>query len=61
LAEIELSALKSQGLNLRIPDIGLMRKAVAAWELDRDNRAAAIDWRFTTEDGRIKLKRIYPK
>jgi hypothetical protein len=38
-----------------------MRKEVAAWELDRNNRAAAIDWRFTTEDARIKLKRIYPK
>lgn len=61
VAEIELSALNSQGLNRRIPDIDLMRKEVAAWELERNNRAAAIDWRFTTEDARIKLKRIYPK
>jgi hypothetical protein len=38
-----------------------MRKEVKAWELDRNNRAAAIAWRFTTEDARIKLKRIYPK
>jgi hypothetical protein len=38
-----------------------MRKEVAAWELDRNNRAATIDWRFTTEDARIKLKRIYPQ
>jgi hypothetical protein len=34
---------------------------VAASELDRNNRAATVDWRFTTEDARIKLKRIYPK
>jgi hypothetical protein len=34
---------------------------VAAWELDRNNRATTINWRFTTEDARIKLKRIYPK
>jgi hypothetical protein len=34
---------------------------VAAWELNRNNRASTIDWRFTTEDARIKLKRIYPK
>ena len=61
VAEIELSALNSQCLNRRIPDIDLMRKEVAAWELDRNNRAAAIDWRFTTEDARIKLKRLYPK
>ena len=61
VAEIELSALNSQCLSRRIPDIDLMSKEVAAWELDRNNRAANIDWRFTTEDARIKLKRIYPK
>lgn len=61
VAEIELSALNTQCLNRRIPDIGLMRKEVAAWEQDRNHRAAAIDWRFTTADARIKLKRLYPK
>ena len=60
-AEIELSALNSQCLHRRIPTIELMRKEVAAWELDRNNRSATIDWRFTTEDARIKLKRIYPQ
>jgi hypothetical protein len=61
VAEIELSALNTQCLNRRIPDRGLMRQEVAAWERDRNDRAAAIDWRFTTEDARIKLKRLYPK
>ena len=61
VAEIELSALNSQCLNRRIANIGLMRTEVAAWERDRNNRSAAIDWRFTTADARIKLKRIYPK
>ena len=61
IAEIELSALNSQCLDRRIPSIELMRKEVAAWELDRNNRSATIDWRFTTEDARIKLKRLYPK
>jgi hypothetical protein len=61
IAEIELSALSVQCLNRRIPDIDLMRKEVAAWELDRNNRSRIIDWRFTTEDARIKLKRLYPK
>src|ERR1035441_5006245 len=56
-----LSALNRQCLSRRIPDIDLMRKEVAAWELDRNNRAATINWRFTTEDARIKLKRIYPQ
>ena len=61
VAEIELSALNGQCLNRRIPDMDLMRKEVAAWELDRNNRATTIDWRFTTENARIKLKRLYPK
>jgi len=61
VAEIELSALNGQCLNRRIPNIDLMRKEVAAWEQDRNNRSAAVDWRFTTENARIKLKRLYPK
>ena len=61
VAEIELSALSGQCLNRRIPNMELMRKEVAAWERDRNNRAITIDWRFTTEDARIKLKRLYPK
>jgi len=61
VAEIELSALNGQCLNRRIPSIDLMQKEVAAWELDRNNRVATIDWHFTTENARIKLKRLYPK
>ena len=61
IAEIELSALSSQCLNRRIPDIQKMRTETAAWELHRNNRNATIDWRFTTESARIKLKRIYTK
>lgn len=61
IAEIELSALSSQCLNRRIPDIERMRKETAAWERHRNNCGATVDWRFTTEDARIKLKRIYPK
>ena len=61
IAEIELSALNSQCLDRRIPDLNQMSTEVAAWQLDRNNRPAPIDWRFTTEDARIKLKRLYPK
>ena len=38
-----------------------MREEVVAWELDRNNRAATINRRFTTEDARVKLKRLYPE
>jgi hypothetical protein len=61
VAEIELSALNSQCLNRRIPEINQLRNEVAAWEQERNNRATTIDWRFTSEDARIKLKRLYPK
>jgi hypothetical protein len=61
IAEIELSALNTQCLNRRIPTIELMRTEISAWENDRNNRASTIDWRFTTADARIKLKRLYPK
>jgi hypothetical protein len=61
MAEIELSVLKGQCLDLRIPDIAAMQSEVAAWERDRNNSSKKIDWQFTTHDARIKLKRLYPK
>jgi hypothetical protein len=61
IAEIELSALCGQCLNRRIPDIQTMRKQVRAWERDRNNRNSPINWRFTTDTARVKLRRLYPK
>lgn len=61
MAEIELSVLKGQCLNRRIPDMVTMRSAVAAWEHNRNNRMRKIDWQFTAVNARIKLKRLYPK
>lgn len=60
LAEIELSALNSQCLARRIPDLATLRTEVAAWLKHRNTRAAPINWRFTTDDARIKLKKLYP-
>ena len=61
MAEIELSALKGQCLNRRIAEMETMRAEIAAWEQDRNNSTKKIDWQFTTQDARIKLKRLYPK
>lgn len=61
IAEIELSALKRQCLPERIPQITLMRKAVGAWNRDRNSKQAKVNWHFTTQDARVKLKRLYPK
>lgn len=60
MAEIELSVLSRQCLNRRIPDMTTLREEVAAWCNERNEKETWIDWRFTTEDARIKLKRLYP-
>jgi len=60
MAEIELSVLKGQCLNSRIPDMATMQAHVTAWENKRNNIVKKIKWQFTTSDARIKLKRLYP-
>jgi hypothetical protein len=59
-AEIELSVLARQCLKRRIADQQTLQLEVAAWEECRNNQACTVDWRFTTADARIKLKRLYP-
>ncbi len=61
IAEIELSALCGQCLNRRMPDLATVSEQMRAWEQDRNNRDATVDWQFTTRDARIKLKSLYPK
>jgi hypothetical protein len=61
IAEIELSALQSQCMNRRIPSRECLQTEVAAWESARNTRGAPIHWRFTNENARIKLTRLYPK
>ena len=60
MAEIELAALANQCLDDRMEDKATLARAVAAWEADRNERKVGADWRFTTADARIKLKRLYP-
>ena len=60
-AEIELSILTKQCLNRRIGDIETYRREVQAWQNTRNNSGKGVDWQFTTNDARIKLKRLYPQ
>jgi hypothetical protein len=60
MAEIELSVLKGQCLNGRIPDMTTMQTEVAAWSKKRNGSAKKISLQFKTPDARIKLKRLYP-
>ena len=60
IAEIELSVLARQCLDRRIPDQPALVAEVSAWERDRNADQTRVDWRFTTADARIRLKRLYP-
>ena len=60
MAEIELSVLDRQCLDRRIPDKATLVAQTLAWELPRNADGATVDWRFTTDDARIKLKKLYP-
>ena len=60
MAEIELSVLSRQCLDQRIGDRALLISEIEAWQKDRNNKSHKMDWRFTTTDARIKLKRLYP-
>jgi len=61
IAEIELSAFTGQCLDRRIPDIETLRHETRAWEKRRNARHKGVDWQFTTQNARIKLKRLYPQ
>ena len=60
MAEIELSVLARQCLAERMKSIEVVQQQVQAWQQQRDHAQATINWRFTTADARIKLKRLYP-
>lgn len=60
VAEIELAILSTQCVGQRIETIELLTEEVAAWEEARNAAGTGVDWRFTTEDARIKLKHLYP-
>ncbi len=61
LAESELGVLASQCLDRRIPDKDSLISEIAAWQNNRNKRCVRADWQFTTDDARIKLKRLYPQ
>ena len=60
MAEIEFSALSRQCLDRRIGDETTLIQEIAAWEVKRNKSKTTVDWQFTTEDARIKLKKLYP-
>lgn len=61
IAEIELSVLSGQCLDWRIDRIERLRTECSTWDQHRNQHQKGVDWRFTTADARIKLKRLYPQ
>ena len=60
MAEIELNVLQGQCLNRRIDNMKEVQDEVKAWQNNRNNKVAKINWQFTTKDARVKLKKLYP-
>ena len=61
IAEIELSALGRQCIaNNRIPDLNTLRGLLIPWSSERNASQKGVDWQFTNEDARVKLKHLYP-
>jgi hypothetical protein len=60
MAEIELAMLAGQCLDRRLADQATLEREVTAWQAARNRAGRGVNWRFTTEDARIKLKHLYP-
>ena len=60
MAECEFSVLSRQCLSRRLPDLETVQAEVSAWTAARNQAGGTVNWRFRTEDARIKLKRLYP-
>jgi transposase len=60
MVESELSVLVRQCLKRRIPDINTLKNEVFSWQCDRNLNQVGVDWRFRTEEARVKLSKIYP-
>ena len=60
MAEIELSVLSRGCISRRIPDQETLKREIQVWQTQRNEQRTSMSWRFTTDDARIKLKKLYP-
>ncbi|MFK8165370.1 MAG: transposase [Lewinella sp.] len=60
IAECEIGVLRSQALKGRIGDAAILKNQAEAWAKNRNEAQLGVDWQFTVEDARVKLKRLYP-
>jgi transposase len=60
MVELEFSVLSRQCLERRIPSITKLQQEIDAWEQERNQNRAMVNWRFSTVDARTKFQRLYP-
>lgn len=60
MVEVEISVLVRQCLKRRLPDMEMLEREATAWCTERTRVGASVDWRFKSEDARIKLRSLYP-
>jgi len=60
MVEIEISVLVRQCLKRRLPDMEILEREAEAWCEERNRTGASVDWRFSIEETRIKLRSFYP-
>lgn len=60
IAEIELSVMSKQCTKRRLPNMGILKNELEAWTKERNNDKIGVNWRFRTNDARLKLKKLYP-
>ena len=61
IAEIELSLLTRQCLRQRIPNMEMLQQQARSWYEKRNVKQKSVDWQFTCDDARVRLKRLYPQ
>jgi hypothetical protein len=60
IAEIAISTLVTQCIDRRIASLELLNSEICAWETDYNSNCKLINWQFTTDDARVKLRKLYP-
>jgi hypothetical protein len=60
MVEVEISVLVRQCLGRRLPDMETLEREAKIWCKERNRVGRSVDWRFRTEDARIKLGSLYP-
>ena len=60
MAEMAFSILSRECLDRRIPSVEKLREEILIWKKEKNKQCKKVDWRFTTKDARVKLKRFYP-